>query len=205
MSLIPVIDVSPLVSSSNEQAKFDVSQAIRRACETVGFFQMIGHGIDERLFDKLIIEARRFFAQSSEEKQRYAVHKWNPSNSNQYRGYFPSSVNGKEGLDLSSRYMNAEHELVKNGNPLHELNQYSMHGVLTQYWDEMWHISLELLRAVARAFDLDASYFDKFLDDRSSGGAGTVSTFRLNYYPQLDNPTPVSIGADDGLSILAFY
>ncbi|CAF1439317.1 unnamed protein product [Rotaria sordida] len=198
MSVIPVIDISPLVSSSSEQTKFDVSQAIRRACEAVGFFQMIGHGIDEQLFDKLVIEARRFFAQSSEEKQRYAVHKWNPSNSNQYRGYFPSSVNGKEGLDLSSPYMNSEHERVKKGDPLHELNQYPMHGVLTQYWDEMWRISLELLRAVARTFDLDASHFDKLLDDRAFGGAGTLSTFRLNYYPQLGNQTPVSIGADDG-------
>jgi isopenicillin N synthase-like dioxygenase len=137
MSSIPVINISPLVSPSTEQSKFDVSQAIRRACETVGFFQMIGHGIDESLIDNIIIEARRFFAQSPEEKQRYTVHKWNPSNSNKYRGYFPSSVNGKEGLDLSSPYMNPEHELVKKGDPSHELNQWSMDGVLTQYWDQM--------------------------------------------------------------------
>ncbi len=54
------------------------------------------------------------------------------------------------------------------------------------------------MHAIARAFDLDASYFDKFLDDRSSGGAGTVSTFRLNFYPQLDNLTPVTMSAHDG-------
>jgi isopenicillin N synthase-like dioxygenase len=59
-------------------------------------------------------------------------------------------------------------------------------------------ISLELLHAVARAFDCDVTYFDKFLDDRSLGGAGSVSTFRLNFYPQLNNPTPVSTGVDDG-------
>jgi len=72
-----------------------------------------------------------------------------------------------------------------------------MDGVLTEYWDEMWRISVELLRALARTFDLDASYFDQFLDDRSSGGAGTVSTFRLNFYPQRDDPTPVARGAND--------
>jgi isopenicillin N synthase-like dioxygenase len=137
MSNIPVIDIFPLVSSSSEQTKFNVSQAIRRACETVGFFQVIGHGIDERLIDRMIIEARRFFAQSPEGKQRYAVHKWNPSNPNKYRGYFPSSANGKEGLDLASPYLNPEHDLVKKGDPLHELNRWPMDGVLTQYWDQM--------------------------------------------------------------------
>ncbi len=136
---IPVIDISPLLSPAvpNAETKVNVSQAIRRACETVGFFQVIGHGVDERLIDAMIIEARRFFSQTPDQKQRYAVHKWNPSNRNTYRGYFPSSVNGKEGLDMSSPHFDPEHELVKQGDPLHELNLWPMDGVFTQYWDEM--------------------------------------------------------------------
>ena len=54
------------------------------------------------------------------------------------------------------------------------------------------------MRAVARAFDLDATYFDPLLDDRSLGGAGTVSTLRLNFYPKRNDAVPVSLGADDG-------
>ena len=136
---IPLVDISPLVSllESNEDEKIRVSQSIRHACETVGFFQIIGHGIDEELFNEMIIEARRFFSQSPDEKHRYAVHKWNPSNKNTYRGYFPSSVNGKEGLDMSSPYLNAEDEFVKEGDSLYELNLWSMDGVLTRYWDQM--------------------------------------------------------------------
>ena len=137
MSSIPVVDISSLLSTSDGSTQINVSKTIRHACETVGFFQIIGHGIDECLIDKMITEARRFFNQSFEEKQRYAVHKWNPSNSNKYRGYFPASVNGKEGLDLSSPHMNRDHELVKQCDLLHELNQWPMNGVLTDYWDEM--------------------------------------------------------------------
>jgi isopenicillin N synthase-like dioxygenase len=139
MHSIPVVDISPLLlpSPSNEEEKLHVSRAIRRACETVGFVQVIDHGVNERLFDAMIFEARRFFAQSPDEKRRYTVHKWNPLNKNTYRGYFPSSVNGKEGLDMSSPYLDPEYELVKQGNPLHELNVSSMDGVLTQYWNEM--------------------------------------------------------------------
>ncbi len=138
-NIIPVVDISPLFSpsGSNEEIKFNVSQAIRRACETVGFFQVVGHNIDERLIDAMVVEARRFFSQTPDQKHHYAVHKWNSANRNTYRGYFPSSVNGKEGLDMCSPHLNSEHELVKKGDPLHELNLWPMDGVLTQYWDEM--------------------------------------------------------------------
>jgi isopenicillin N synthase-like dioxygenase len=54
------------------------------------------------------------------------------------------------------------------------------------------------MRAVARSFNLDASYFDTLLDDRPLGGAGTVSTLRFNFYPLRENLVPVSVGADNG-------
>jgi isopenicillin N synthase-like dioxygenase len=59
-------------------------------------------------------------------------------------------------------------------------------------------ISFELMRAVARSFNLDLSYFDTLLDDRSLGGCGTISTLRLNFYPLNENQIPASIGIDDG-------
>jgi isopenicillin N synthase-like dioxygenase len=98
---------------------------------------MIVHGVDEQLIDAMIVEVKRFFSQTPEEKHRYAVHKWKPSNKNTYRGYFPSSVNGKEGLDMFLPHLNPEHELVKQGDPLQELNLSFMNVVFTQYWDEM--------------------------------------------------------------------
>ena len=136
---IPIVDISSLVSErlSNEESKMNVCESIRRACEQVGFFQIIGHGVNQELFDAMVKEAKRFFSQSEQEKMKYAVKKWNVENRNSYRGYFPSSVNGKEGLDISSPYLHPLHELVKQGDPLHELNLWPVDGVITQYWDEM--------------------------------------------------------------------
>ena len=54
------------------------------------------------------------------------------------------------------------------------------------------------MRAIARSFGLDKSYFDTLLDDRSVGGCGTVSTLRLNFYPKNENEIAASIGVDDG-------
>jgi isopenicillin N synthase-like dioxygenase len=75
MNSIPVIDISLLVLSSliNEEANLDVS----RACDTLGFFQVVGHSVEERLVDSLLMKARRFINQSPEEKQRYVLTKRN--------------------------------------------------------------------------------------------------------------------------------
>ena len=69
---------------------------------------------------------------------------------------------------------------------------------MMRIFDCVGRVSIQLMRAIARSFDLDEFYFDSLLDDRSLGGCGTVSTFRLNYYPHNENQTPVSIGVDDG-------
>ena len=41
-----------------------------------------------------------FLILKKDNKYKLAPKKWNKSNANLYRGYFPSDVNGKEGLDI---------------------------------------------------------------------------------------------------------
>ena len=44
---------------------------IRRACEDVGFFTVIGHGVDETLIEEVAARSRAFFDLPDEEKQRF--------------------------------------------------------------------------------------------------------------------------------------
>lgn len=136
---IPTIDITGLFGqSSDEQDKIKISKLIGDACFQVGFFQIIGHGINQGLIHEMVNQVETFFKQSDEQKHRYAVQKWNPKNkNNSYRGYFPSSVNGKEGLDFSSPYLDENHQLVQQGIPFYQLNLYRMNSILIQYWDEM--------------------------------------------------------------------
>ena len=134
---IPTIDISGLFSQSEEEIN-KISKLIGDACFNVGFFQIVGHGIDQHLIHSMINEVQIFFNQSDEQKHRYAVQKWNPLNkNNSYRGYFPSSVNGKEGLDFSSPYLDENHQLVREGIPFYQINLYPMNSILIQYWNEM--------------------------------------------------------------------
>jgi len=75
-----------------------------------------------------MIESYRFFALPSDEKMKFASKKWNPNNTNTYRGYFPASVNGKEGLDMGTPLLTNDHPFVTNKKPLHEVTVGQIHN-----------------------------------------------------------------------------
>jgi isopenicillin N synthase-like dioxygenase len=57
---IPVIDLAAVDAD-----------AIRRACEDVGFFTVVGHGVDEALSDEVAARSRAFFDRPDEEKEPF--------------------------------------------------------------------------------------------------------------------------------------
>ena len=63
----------------------DAAEHIDRACREVGFFYVVGHGVDEGLQERLETSARAFFARPEEVKGEIAMarggHAW--------RGWFP--------------------------------------------------------------------------------------------------------------------
>jgi len=100
-SYIPNIDISSLISSDfNDDSYKNVAKEIKKASEEIGFFTVTGHGISNAKIDKLLSTCRHFFHSPDKEKLKIAPKKWNPNTDTVYRGYFPSSVNGKEGLDI---------------------------------------------------------------------------------------------------------
>src|SRR6056300_1204509 len=98
---IPTINISSLLKSDfdNQSAKNTIKK-IEKACADVGFFQIVGHGIKKEKINSICKIGNKFFNSSNENKNKLAPKKWNKKNKNIYRGYFPNTVNGKEGLDL---------------------------------------------------------------------------------------------------------
>jgi isopenicillin N synthase-like dioxygenase len=78
---IPCID---LTASFQPAGRVAVAEAICDACETIGFFTIVGHGIADNVIDELQSQARAFFALPPEEKQRVPHPPARTS-----RGYFP--------------------------------------------------------------------------------------------------------------------
>lgn len=60
---IPTVDIAPwLTADSTSEARRSVVVAIRDACITYGFFQLVGHGIPRELQQKVLGCAEDFFS-----------------------------------------------------------------------------------------------------------------------------------------------
>ncbi len=70
MNSIPVVDVSPAVTGGDLGGP---AQAIDNACRTVGFVQVVGHGIDTSLLDGVYASAAAVFALSQAQKAALAL------------------------------------------------------------------------------------------------------------------------------------
>ena len=100
-NLIPTINISPIIKNDFGSKKSKkVIKEIKKACINIGFFQVIGHGINKKSIRNICNVGNKFFSLSNKIKKKLSPKKWNHKNKNVYRGYFPNDVNGKEGLDI---------------------------------------------------------------------------------------------------------
>ncbi|HEX4905963.1 MAG TPA: 2-oxoglutarate and iron-dependent oxygenase domain-containing protein [Acidimicrobiales bacterium] len=72
---LPVVDLTSA----------DAAEAIDRACREVGFFYVVGHGVDESLQERLESSSRAFFARPDDVKAEIAMAR----GGNAWRGWFP--------------------------------------------------------------------------------------------------------------------
>jgi len=57
---IPVIDVSTYLATGDAQARAEVAEQLGHACETVGFWQLVGHGIPRTTIARMFQAVRAF-------------------------------------------------------------------------------------------------------------------------------------------------
>lgn len=89
---VPAIDITPYVADGTAEERAAVARAVDEACRTVGFMQILGHGIPDAVIDGLKEAMDAFFALDLETKKTYKT----PPKIN--RGYSPPK---SESLSLS--------------------------------------------------------------------------------------------------------
>jgi isopenicillin N synthase-like dioxygenase len=87
---VPVIDIAPFLDGT-PSTKRDIANQVAGACEDIGFFTVVGHGVPEDLTDRMYEVSREFFNLPVEEKLRSKA-------SDPSRGYRPM---GDESLSYS--------------------------------------------------------------------------------------------------------
>ena len=196
---IPTINISKLNLKNINSKNNLILKQIQKACIDVGFFQIVGHGIEKKLINKITKTAHKFFNSKVENKYKLAPKKWNKSNSNVYRGYFPSDVNGKEGLDIGDPMISNifvkknKRKKIEKLNLSKSLNKNSI-GIINKYYGEIFNLSELLFKTIIaiskKNHELSKSAFKRIK---------TLSTLRFNYYPKQEKP--IEISKQDGVAL----
>ncbi len=197
---IPTIDISPLLEQNfNSIPSKNTIEKIKKACIEVGFFQIIGHGINKKDMHNVIKVGNNFFNSSSKNKMKLAPKKWNNLNKNIYRGYFPNDVNGKEGLDIGDFKVTQKYA-QKLKNPYIEYLELNKAinkkyiKILNNYFDRTFILGEILFKSIIQLYKKDTKNF-KLAFSRIK----TLSTLRFNCYTK--QTIPVEISKQDGIAL----
>ncbi len=173
---IPVVDLAAPLA--------DVGRAIDRACREVGFFCVIGHGVDPALVPTLDRAARDFFARPDADKAHIAMRLGGPA----WRGWFPlggeltSGVpDHKEGLYFG-RELPSDDPRVVAATPLHGPNLFptepvALRGAVLDAIEALTGVGRRVLAAMAVGLGLAPDWFERNLT------ADPTVLFRIFRYP----------------------
>ena len=199
-NIIPTINISSILKYGFENSKSIIAiNKIKEACINIGFFQITGHGISQKDIKNICKIGNKFFNSSEKNKKKLAPKKWNKKNMNTYRGYFPNTVNGKEGLDLGDLKI-TPHNLKKYRSPFIEyldLNRsFDKSSIkdLSNYFDDIFSLSEILFKGIIKLYKKD-----NCISNIAFSRLKTLSTLRFNYYP--NQTKPVEISKQDGVAL----
>ena len=191
---IPVVDISGLRSPDRTERE-RVAAEIGAAAREVGFLYIIGSGIDEALFDRMLAATKDFFALPLEEKMRSYI-----GLSRCHRGYVPVGEEGvetgtpdvKEAFDTALD-LPADDPDYLEGNPMLGPNTWpdlpGFADAVSGYYRAVLEVGHQLLWAFAVALGEDPDVFSKH-------ATKTPSQLRLVHYPyNADAQDALGIGA----------
>lgn len=191
MVAIPEIDISAYLNGDPEGTR-RVSEEINRACVEIGFFTVVGHGVDQAQIDKTYEMASAFFRLPVEEKLK--IKQPAPSIS---RGYTPmrgeslggmgSAADLKEMIDMGPVDVPGGdyYERPEAGDHFHP-NLWpalpeEFEETMKAYYRRMNRLANDLMGLFALALDLPESFFYDKLDKN-------MSALRIICYPEQTEP-----------------
>jgi len=208
---LPILDVGPFLR--NEPGSSDkLAAAMREACEGVGFYFIVNHGVAQNLIDRTFDEAARFHSLPLESKLRVRQ-------GEHYVGYVaPKQIridvgdgfdNKKNKTDLQAAYhvgrdYAPDHPLAK-ANVRYYVPQPWPEGLdgfrenIKEYFDAMEGLGRRLLPVYAAALGAPLNQFDEAFE-------APLDYIRLIHYPKVEQVSEdqFGLGAHSDAGFLTF-
>jgi isopenicillin N synthase-like dioxygenase len=184
---IPIIDYGPYFAGE-KGALQSLAAELAHACENIGFFYALNHGVPETLIDCAFAASRQFFALPLEQKLALRLNQNNI-------GYLPlnASVQGASTVHKATKPNQNEsffvsydrgpdHPDVIAGKPLRGQNQWPaemprLRADMMAYFDALGAMCQRMLPPFAVALGMPADYFGPYFADEAH------TTLRFLHYP----------------------
>ncbi|KPM46365.1 hypothetical protein AK830_g140 [Neonectria ditissima] len=183
---IPTIDLSA-IGEAETPAKQNLIQQVRTACQTYGFFQIVGHGVPQSLLDETIKQSQGFFSLPLEVKEKYDkdIGGFNRGYERLRAQNFEKKTEG----DLKEGYYFGKHlpvthpkvvakkfNLGPNKYPDDVENPTRFRDVIDQYHGAMLSLAESLVRLICQTLEVDDDWVSEFVDT-------PIAVLRLLHYP----------------------
>ena len=202
---LPILDLGDYLNGRPGVAE-KLAMQLRHACEEIGFFFIINHGISDQITKDIFSQTKRFHALPEEDKIGLAVN-------NHQRGYIQtgktlikhSTYNKNTKFDQNTTVVFATEYDKDNpyrlaGKRFYGENQWpdnltGFKDVVLNYMETMTALGKDLLPLWALALELPDNYFEPYFIDN-------YSYLRMAYYPPVpeleDNEFGLGPHADTG-------
>src|SRR5215813_523985 len=186
---IPLIDVGPAFRGEPGAIE-TVALELRRACETVGFFYLAGHGVPQAVIDDAFAASREFHDVPIETKRSLKINEnnigymaVNQSMQRHSTVHKATRPNYNESFFISHD-RGADHPDVLAGTPLRGRNQWPaghdvMRAAMVRYFRTLVALGERMLPVLARALDMPVDCFAP-----SFANEAHVNLRFLHYPPQ---------------------
>ena len=180
-------DVTPIPVVDLAGPRPEAVAQMRRALEQIGFFILVGHGVDQALIDQTFAEARRFHAQPDDAKMALRMNEHNNGYMAMGRyAVWTSDVNANDKPDLNEAFFTKRERgpgdpLLRSGRRFVGPNRWpadlpGFRERVLAYTDAMDGLGARVLPICASALDLPHDAFD-------AAFAESQFSFRLSHYP----------------------
>ena len=180
---IPVIDLQKYFSEPCETTLTPIAEQLRVACESVGFFSIVGHRVPQALVASMFDYARKFHALALEEKLAIAMDRadWPVGGI----GYLPvkhRKLPARDKGNLNEAFIvKCDHKLTMDDNQWpREASLPGFRETVEQYAAALEALGKRLLPIFARALDMQPDFF-------AEAFVCPLYRLRMTHYPPQPN------------------